>query len=74
MEHIAFKGWAAMMKNQSRYKMAARLARLAQQAFGNNQPVISRWTSTRELPPMAARSFREEWELKSRRTGPQSNG
>jgi L-lactate dehydrogenase complex protein LldF len=67
MERVAFKLWAATMKNPSRYKKAMRFARLAEQAFGDNLPVVSRWTARRELPRLAARSFREEWQLKTAR-------
>ena len=60
-ERVAFKLWAAAMKSPSRYTRAARFARLAQQAFGDGGLPIKRWTATRDLPPLAARSFREQW-------------
>ncbi|HXG91235.1 MAG TPA: LutB/LldF family L-lactate oxidation iron-sulfur protein [Blastocatellia bacterium] len=59
-ERAAFKLWAATMKTPARFERAARLARLAAQAFDNRLP-FARWTATRDLPPLAARSFREEW-------------
>jgi L-lactate dehydrogenase complex protein LldF len=66
-ERIAFKFWAATMKSARRYRMAVRLARLAQVVFGRrgtdgarSLPIPS-WNRTRDLPPLAARSFRERW-------------
>ena len=61
-ERAAFKLWAAAMKSPSRYRKAARAARLAQEVFGDSVPLLMRrWTATRDLPPLAARSFRELW-------------
>jgi L-lactate dehydrogenase complex protein LldF len=66
-EHTAFKVWAALMKNASRYRHAVRLARFAQLLFGrkgidgSRSLRVPRWTRTRDFPPLAARSFKEQW-------------
>jgi L-lactate dehydrogenase complex protein LldF len=67
-EHAAIKFWAFAMRSAQRYRVGASLARIAQQAFGNKlgPGPISRWTSTRELPPLAPRSFRDLWPELSR--------
>jgi len=66
-EHLGFRLWAIAMTNSQRYQAAARLARLAQAVAGRrkaNGPRVlpmPRWTATRDLPPLARRSFREQW-------------
>ena len=62
-ERVAFKLWSAAMRSPARYARAARFARLAAQAFGDEGRglPVAKWTATRDLPPMAARSFREMW-------------
>jgi L-lactate dehydrogenase complex protein LldF len=60
-EHTAIKLWAFAMKKPWRYRTGAILARLGRQAFGDGAGPISRWTATRELPPLAERSFRDLW-------------
>jgi L-lactate dehydrogenase complex protein LldF len=66
-ERAAFKVWAAAMKTPSRYRRAARLARLSQEVFGNPRVLTGRWTETRDLPPLAARSFREQWAARGKK-------
>jgi L-lactate dehydrogenase complex protein LldF len=67
MERAAFRAWAVMMRNASRYRQGAGLTRLVQMIFGkrgtdgSRSLPIPRWTKTRDLPPLAARSFREQW-------------
>ncbi|MCI0486432.1 MAG: LutB/LldF family L-lactate oxidation iron-sulfur protein [Blastocatellia bacterium] len=62
-ERAAFKLWAAVMKSPARYARAARFARLVGQAMGDNGRglPVARWTATRDLPAVPARSFRERW-------------
>ena len=66
-ERVAFKIWAAAMKSAWRYGVTARLLRLVQKAFGavgpNGQRTlpVGKWTATRDLPPLAATTFRELW-------------
>lgn len=71
-EHIGFRFWAVAMANPRRYRAAARLARLAQALAGKKKNgtralSVRRWTATRDLPPLARRSFREQWLAKNRR-------
>jgi L-lactate dehydrogenase complex protein LldF len=66
-ERGAFKLWAAAMGSSRRYEVAARLMRLAQRAAGGGARgtarvlPVGKWTTTRDFPPLAARSFRERW-------------
>lgn len=67
IELMASKIWLAAMKNSRRYMQATRLLRLVQRIFGSKGregvrtlPVPG-WSNYRELPPLAARSFRERW-------------
>jgi len=66
-ERLAFRVWAAAAKDAGRYRAFARLARLAQLCLGRRRNggartlPLSRWTDTRDLPPLARRSFREMW-------------
>ena len=66
-ERVAFKIWAAAMKSPWRYGVTARLLRLVQKAFGavgpNGQRTlpVGKWTATRDLPSLAATTFRELW-------------
>ena len=62
-EKLMFKLWAMAMTTPGRYQFATSFGRLVSQSFaseGRGLPV-SRWTATRDLPPMAERPFRELW-------------
>ena len=67
VELTACKVWLAAMKNSSRYMRATRLLRLAQRIFGSKRTngvrtlPVPGWSNDRDLPPLAARSFRELW-------------
>jgi iron-sulfur cluster protein len=67
VERAACKLWLAAMRSPARYARASRLARLAQAAFGakgrDGSPrlFVPRWSSFRDMPPLAERSFRERW-------------
>jgi L-lactate dehydrogenase complex protein LldF len=65
LERTAFRLWAWAMASERRYRFAARLARLPLARH-----LFRRWTSTRELPPFAARSFRERWREIEHEVGP----
>ncbi|HEU4386188.1 MAG TPA: LutB/LldF family L-lactate oxidation iron-sulfur protein, partial [Blastocatellia bacterium] len=63
VERVAFKVWSLAMMSPRRYERGARLARLAQQVFGTGlqERVASKWTRSRDLLPLAPRSFRDQW-------------
>lgn len=66
-ERTAFALWAWAMGSVGSYRFAQRLARWLQKPF-MDRGVVSRgpgplaaWTRQRDLPPVAARTFRERW-------------
>ena len=71
-EHRAFRLWAWAMRSPRRYRLFSRLARHApgsgshtRQAgglLGRLAPALAAWTSSRDLGPVAKRSFRELWD------------
>ena len=67
VELTACKIWLAAMKNSGRYMQATRLLRLVQRTFGRKGRdgvrtlSVPGWSNYREMPPVAARSFRELW-------------
>lgn len=66
-QSLMFKGFEKTMKNPAAYKAGAKAGRLAQKPLakeGSMKPLpgpLSGWTDTRELPPLAEKSFRELW-------------
>jgi L-lactate dehydrogenase complex protein LldF len=62
-EKLMFKVWAMAMTTPGRYQFATSFGRLVSQSFGSGGRglPVSRWTATRDLPPMAERPFRELW-------------
>jgi L-lactate dehydrogenase complex protein LldF len=62
-EKLMFKLWAMAMATPARYGLATSFGRLVSQMFGSEGRglPVSRWTSSRDLPPIAERSFRELW-------------
>jgi L-lactate dehydrogenase complex protein LldF len=80
LERASFKLWAAAMKSPAHYARAARLARLIRRVSGDGRNglarllPVSRWTAARDLPPPAARSFREQWAEMSKSAGPRRHG
>jgi L-lactate dehydrogenase complex protein LldF len=63
VERLVFKIWRTAMKSRARYERGARLARLAQEVFGEDlqKAGVARWTRSRDLLPLAPRSFRDQW-------------
>ena len=59
LEGLSFRFWAMAMRTSRRYRYAARLGRLAQAISALRVP---QWSKTRDLPPIAPRSFREQWQ------------
>jgi L-lactate dehydrogenase complex protein LldF len=66
-QEIAFKGFEGTMKRPMLYNITSRAGRLAQKPLEKNGSVrplpgpLSAWTGSRELPPLAEKSFRELW-------------
>ena len=65
-ERLVFRAAAWVLGSPARFRLAVRMARLAQPALARNGrpralPFVGRWTRTRDLPPVAARTFSERW-------------
>ena len=66
-QEIAFKGFETTMKRPVLYNISSKAGRLAQKPIKKNGSVrslpgpMSAWTDSRELPPLAEKSFRELW-------------
>ncbi len=56
LEALAFRMWAWAMQSERRYCWATRLARASLMRL-----FLRRWTRSRDLPPFAAKPFREMW-------------
>ncbi len=68
-ERLAMALWAFTMKSERRYRLAAALARRLQRRFVSNGLIrevpfypFSEWTKYRDLPALAPRPFRAQWE------------
>ncbi len=67
-QRLLFAGWAAAWAGSAPYTAFLRLGRVAQRLLPHHGGWIRRapsllggWTSTRDLPPIAAKTFRERW-------------
>jgi L-lactate dehydrogenase complex protein LldF len=66
-ERILFKAYARLLAIPVLYRSAAPLARALQWPFLRSGRIswlplfLARWTATRDLPPVAARTFHERW-------------
>ena len=66
-QEIAFKGFESTMKRPILYNISTRAGRLAQKPLekdGSMRPLpgpLSAWTNSREMPPLAGKSFRQLW-------------
>jgi L-lactate dehydrogenase complex protein LldF len=73
-ERLAFKVWAAVMMRPRLYEFSARIGHLAQRfikrgnrigkvggLIGSLAPPLAAWTSARDLRPIEAKSFRQQW-------------
>jgi L-lactate dehydrogenase complex protein LldF len=74
IERLAFRFYAFTWSSQRRYELGMKIARLAQRAvvrqgrigkvsglIAKLAPPLAAWTDWREAPPVANRSFREQW-------------
>jgi L-lactate dehydrogenase complex protein LldF len=66
-QEIAFKGFEGTMKRPALYNISSKAGRLAQKPLLRESSVrpipgpLTSWTDSRELPPLAEKSFRELW-------------
>jgi len=66
-ERVVFGALGRLLQHPALYRVAARLARLVQRPFVRGDVirrvplVFGDWTRTRDLPPIAARTFQERW-------------
>ena len=66
-ERVAFKLLSRLLRDPRLYRLAARAGRLLQRPFAGSGRVsrlplfFGEWTRTRDLPPMASRTFQERW-------------
>ncbi|CAN5651764.1 LutB/LldF family L-lactate oxidation iron-sulfur protein [soil metagenome] len=66
-QEIAFKGFETTMKSPALYNISTKTGRVAQKPLvrdGSLRPLpgpLGGWTKSRDLPPLAEKSFRELW-------------
>jgi len=66
-ERLVFKAFRRLLMSPAAFRLSAQAARTLQKPFVKNGRVtslpffFSRWTGTRDLPPVAARTFSERW-------------
>ena len=66
-ERLVFKAFRRLLMSPAAFRLSAQAARTLQKPFVTNGRVtslpffFSRWTRTRDLPPVAARTFSERW-------------
>ena len=66
-ERVVFGALGRLLQRPALYRVAARLGRLLQRPFVRGEVirrvplVFGDWTRTRDLPPVAARTFQERW-------------
>ena len=66
-ERAVFKAFAWLLRHPGLYRAAARIGRVAQRPFVRDGRIRTlpyvggAWTRTRDLPPVAARTFQERW-------------
>ena len=71
-ERVVFRMLAALLRRPALFRLAAPLARGLQRPFARNGRiarlpwVFGEWTRTRDLPPVAPRTFTERWEQLAR--------
>lgn len=66
-ERLVFRAFRRLLMSPTAFRASAKVGRLAQTPFVRDGKVTSlpfffgKWTATRDLPPVAARSFSERW-------------
>jgi len=66
-ERVAFKLLARLLMRPALYRLAAKAGRLLQRPFARDGAIsrlpfcLGDWTSTRDLPAVASRTFQERW-------------
>ena len=66
-ERFVFKTFRRLLASPTAFALSARVGRLLQKPFVRNGRLgglpmfFGKWTSSRDLPPVAARTFRERW-------------
>jgi len=66
-ERLAFKAFRRLLTSPAAFKLSASAGRVLQRPFVRNGRLatlpflFSRWTGTRDLPPVAAKTFHERW-------------
>jgi hypothetical protein len=64
---VVFGAVARVLQRPAVYRLAARLGRVLQRPFVRGGSIrrlpllFADWTRTRDLPPIAARTFQERW-------------
>ena len=66
-QRVAFKVFENTMRSPALYRISGKAGRAAQRPLlreGSVRPIpgpMSSWTNSRDLPPLAEKSFRERW-------------
>jgi L-lactate dehydrogenase complex protein LldF len=66
-ERVVFKTLARLLRSPALYRLSARIGRTLQRPFVRDGRIrtlpyfFGNWTRTRDLPPVAARTFQERW-------------
>ncbi len=66
-ERVVFKTFARVLVHPALYRLGARIGRVLQRPFIREGRIralpsfFGQWTKTRDLPPVAARTFQERW-------------
>ena len=70
-ERVVFKAFARILAHPVLYRLGARIGRTLQRPFVRDCRIralpsfFGQWTRTRDLPPVAARTFQERWRDRS---------
>ncbi len=70
-ERAAYWLMAAILRHYALYRLVARVGRVLQRPFVKGDRIdrlpfpLSRWTTTRDFPPLSPRTFRDRWQTLS---------